>query len=229
MYYYNSFSPCGGVQVRYVRPLFHTAGIYPSGQIIVHNPPLRNEDKIVYPRLKTTVVIGPGSVIIGDVRVNDYTFIGVQNVLRADSSAPFYIGKNVNIHNHITMSSSPKQQLEMNNKTYGIYIEDGVSIHQHTALQGPIYIGRNTYIGQRVSLSGAHIGKDCVIMPGTIVMNNIRIDNGRFIKPGKVIWSQEEADRLPAVPEEVKQLNGTVVEYYNRLGNAYKENHPVYI
>ena len=44
-----------------------------------------------------------------------------------------------------------------------VFIEDGVTIFEHTKIVGPCYIGKNTIIGNNCIIRSSHIGADCVV------------------------------------------------------------------
>jgi carbonic anhydrase/acetyltransferase-like protein (isoleucine patch superfamily) len=119
--------------------------------------------------------------------------------------------------------------MEVGGQKVGVYIEEEVSILHHAAAHGPLFVGRNTFIGQHVSIYGATIGQSCVLMHGAVITEHVRIANGRFVEPGETVWKQEQADALPAVPDKFKSLNQQIVNYYYRLGKSYRANTPLMI
>jgi carbonic anhydrase/acetyltransferase-like protein (isoleucine patch superfamily) len=110
-----------------------------------------------------------------------------------------------------------------------VYIEEEVSVLHHAAVHDPLYVGRNTCIGQHASIYGAIIGRNCVIMHGVVVTNQVTISKNLFVAPGQSVWKQEQADALPSVPDEFKNLNAIIVDHYYRLGKSYKKHTPLMI
>ncbi|MBB2479950.1 MULTISPECIES: DapH/DapD/GlmU-related protein [Heyndrickxia] len=216
--------PVGGEDLK-----FKQTGVYPQRQILSFNPPIEENPNAEYPKISVNAVVGPNSYIFGDVRVEDDCFIGWNNLIRADSSTPYFIGKKTNIQDFVVIHCHPNQHVDVKGKKYGVYIGDEVSILHHAQPHGPLYIGRNTFIGEGVSIYGATIGKNCVIMHGATVTNDVKISDGRFIEPGKAVWKQEQADALPPVPEKFKGLNQEIVDHYYRLGKSYRKNTPFFI
>ncbi|HEU4963671.1 MAG TPA: DapH/DapD/GlmU-related protein [Bacilli bacterium] len=204
----------------------HT-GIYPLHQILYHNPPVLEVPVATYPQVSDKAVVGAGSIIIGDVTVADDVFIVYHSVIRADSSSPFYIGPRTNIQDYVLIHCHPAQYVEVNGRKFGVFIEDEVSILHHALPHGPLFIGRNTFIGQNVSIYGAVIGRDCVVMHGAGISNHVQIADGRFVAPGQTVFTQEQADALPPVPDKYKTLNQEIVDHYYRLGKSYKKNTPL--
>ncbi|MEK5522806.1 hypothetical protein [Heyndrickxia sp. FSL W8-0423] len=204
-------------------------GIYPRLQIIYFNPPIKEVPQAEYPKISLKAVMGPNSYVIGDVHVEDDVMIGWNNLIRADSSSPYFIGKKTNIQDFAVIHCHPSQHIEVNGKKYGVYIGEEVSILHHAQPHGPLYIGRNTFIGEGVSIYGATIGKNSVIMHGATIANHVKISEGRFVEPGQTVWKQDQADQLPPVPAEFKNLNQEIVDHYYRLGKAYRMHTKLFI
>ncbi len=195
-----------------------------TGQTLFPNPPVKEVASSSYPSVSENTFIGFNSLIIGDVTIDEDVFVGFFNLIRADSAAPFYIGRRSNIQDFVVIHSHPGQHIVVNDKKVAVHIEAEVSILHHTIPHGPLYIGHNTYIGHHVSIYGGVIGKNCVIMHHASISNHVNIANDRFVAPGQVIESQEQADLLPLVPQEYKMLNSQIVEHYDRLRQAYQSN-----
>lgn len=204
--------------------MYKYTGVYPMHQLIGANPPVAEAPIPGVPRISRSAVIGPNSIVLGDVTVADDVFIGFNNVIRADASPPYYIGPRSNLQDYVMVHCHPGQHLEMGDCTFGVHIEGDVSILHHAAAHGPLYVGRNTFIGQHVSIYNAVIGSDCVIMHGAVVTEGVRIGDGRFVEPGQTVWKQEQADALPDVPPSLAGLNAQIVDYYYRLGKAYRKH-----
>lgn len=192
--------------------------------IIHQNPPVEEVASISKPIISSDSVIGKASIIIGDVTVSDHVFIGFNNLIRSDSSYPFFIGPYTNIQDTIVIHASPNEYLEYNGKKWGVYLEGHNSVLHQAVVHGPIFIGYNTYIGQSVSLNHTIIGRNCVILHGASIAGDVVIPDGRFVEPGQTVWKQEQADELPRVPEKYQGLNEKIVDHYYRLGKSYKEN-----
>lgn len=61
-----------------------------------------------------------------------------------------YKGKNVLIKSNVIIEGP-------------VYIEDGVKIFENSKILGPVFIGKNTIIGNNCIIRQSHIGADCVI------------------------------------------------------------------
>ncbi|WP_051331219.1 DapH/DapD/GlmU-related protein [Aneurinibacillus terranovensis] len=202
-------------------------GLYSLGQIIYHNPPVQEVPITTHPKISENAVVGVNSMIIGDVTVSADVFIGFHNIIRSDSSYPFYIGRRTNIQDFVLIHCHPAQFIKVPGRKMGVYIEEEVSILHHAAPHGPLFIGKNTFIGQHVSIYGATIGRNCVVMHGAVITNHVKIGDNRFVAPGQSVYTQDQADALPEVPHQFKNLNQEIVDHYYRLGKSYKMNTPL--
>ncbi|OYD06700.1 hypothetical protein [Paludifilum halophilum] len=202
-------------------------GFYPLNQILYHNPPVKEAPEPLYPTIHPSSFVGADSMVIGDVRVGQDVFIGFHNVIRADASPPFIIGPRSNIQDFVLIHCHPGEYLQFGEQRYGVYIEGDVSMLHHSAPHGPLYIGRNTFIGQHVSIYMASIGRNCVIMHGAVIAEKVKIADNRFVAPGQAVYKQEQADALPEVPKKYKGLNATIIDYYYRLGKSYQRHTPL--
>ncbi|WP_196493774.1 hypothetical protein [Ornithinibacillus caprae] len=196
--------------------------------IIHSNPPVEEVKSVRQPKISTEAVVGTDSMIIGDITVADDVFIGFKNLLRADSGYPYFIGDYTNIQDYVLMHVHPgSEHVEIGGKKWGVYLEGENSVLHHAAVHGPLFIGRNTFIGQHANIYGAVIGRDCVIMHGATVTNHVIIGDNRFVAPGQSVWKQEDADQLPPVPDKYKDLNQYIVDHYYRLGKSYDHHTPL--
>jgi carbonic anhydrase len=202
-------------------------GIYDLHQILYHNPPVEEVPEISYPQVSEQAVVGKGSMIIGDVTVEEDVFIGFNNIIRADSSAPFHIGTRTNIQDFVAIHCHPGHNLTVDGKKRGLHLESDVSILHHAVVHGPVYAGHNTYIGANTSIFGAIIGRNCVIMHGATILNHVTIADNRWVAPGQVVSTQAQAEALPEVPAAQKRLNAELVDHYFRLGKSYQLHTPL--
>ncbi|AKM17458.1 carbonate dehydratase [Geobacillus stearothermophilus] len=199
-----------------------------SYPILYHNPPVAEAAQISAPKISPKAVIGVDSMIIGDITIADDVFIGFKNLLRADSGYPYYVGPYTNIQDYVLMHVHPgREHVNVNGRKWGVYLEGENSVLHHAAVHGPLFVGRNTFIGQHANIYDSIIGRNCVIMHGATVTNGVKIPDNRFIAPGETVWQQEQADRLPPVPDQWKDLNRKIVDHYYRLGKSYLHHTPL--
>lgn len=180
-----------------------------------------------YPRIDDTVFVAPHATVLGDVRIGEDVFIGFGAVLRADYGSPFFIGPRSNIQDHVVVHGEPEQFVEAEDGKWSVHLAGEVSCLHNAVLHGPLKVGRNVYIGEGAMLHTAEIGDGCVIMHGATVVNGVRIPPGRLVAPGQTVWRQSEADALPEVPAEFRQLNPMSIQGYVELARSYRSQMPV--
>ncbi|MCL6515899.1 hypothetical protein [Alicyclobacillus sp.] len=207
----------------------HRGVQFPFGQVMAPNPPVREVSSVASPHVHPTTAIGKGATLVGDITVDEGVFIGYYAVLRADSAYPFYIGPKTNLQDYVLLHCHPAQFVTVRGKRMGVFIEGEVSVLHHAAVHGPLFIGRNTFIGQHASVYDAVIGRNCVIMHGAVVTHRVQIPDGRYVAPGQAVHTQDQADALPPVPEEFRHLNAEIVDHYHRLGRSYIQHSPLFI
>lgn len=199
-------------------------GVYPLQQVVAANPPVAESRYVGAPQISSHAVLGAGSMVIGPVTIEKDVFVGFHNVIRADASYPYFIGRKCNIQDFVLIHCHPAEYVRVGDQKFGVYIDEEVSMLHHAVPHGPLYIGRNTFVGQQVSIYGAIIGQDCVLMHNSTITGKVKIGDGRFVGPGVTVHSQEQADALPQVPAKYRGLNAQIVDYYFRLGKSYQSN-----
>lgn len=198
-----------------------------SKPIIGYNPVTSNVQYSSYPKIYNDVFVGPNNVIIGDVTIEGPVFIGFNNVIRADYGSPFYIGPRTSIHDQCLIHGQPKQYVKVGAYKWSVHIDGDVSILHGSSIHGPCRIGKNTFIGQNVSIFDAYINPNCVILHGANITGGVIIPEGRLVEPGKNIYKQEDADNLPPVPGEYMSINLETVNGYMELLYGYINQTPL--
>jgi carbonic anhydrase/acetyltransferase-like protein (isoleucine patch superfamily) len=164
-----------------------------------------------YPQLHSSVYAHPSAQIIGDVCIGANSSVWCGSVLRGDV-------------NHITIGhSSNIQDLSM-----------GHVSHKHVDKPNgsPLEIGNWVTVGHCVILHGCHIGDECLIGMGSIVMDDVVVEPqvmlaaGSLVSPGKVLASGYLYVGRPAVrvrPLSVQELAFLrySAEHYVRVKNQY--------
>lgn len=167
------------------------------------------------------VYIGPNSAVVGDVFIKSPVFIGFNSMIKAYTGSSLFIGAYTSIHDNCQIYGLNSPNIKIQNKSWGIYIDGEVSILHSSTIDGYCRIGKNTFIGQNVSISNAQIRPNCVIMHGAKITDGIIIPEGRFIKSGMNLFNQREADKLPKVPREYLSLNPDTIKGYMELMGEY--------
>lgn len=194
-----------------------------NGSLFACNPITSNVPYSSYPKVPQNVFVGPNNVLIGDITIIGPVFIGFNNVIRADYGSPFFIGPYTSIHDQCLIHGQPKQYVKVGAYKWSVHIDGYVSILHGSSIHGPCRIGKNTFIGQNVSIFDAQIGSDCVVLHGANITGGVKIPDGRLVEPGQNIYKQEDADSLPPVPGEYLSLNPETVNGYMELLRTYMQ------
>lgn len=112
-----------------------------------------------YPQIGKKVFIAPTAALIGDVVVGDNASIWFNVVLRGDESE-IRIGKNSNVQDNSVIHADENESAE---------------------------IGTSTTVGHNVIIHSSHIGSNCVIGMGSIVLNRAEVGDSCIVGAGSLI------------------------------------------
>lgn len=180
-----------------------------------------NRECMGCPGTSRDLYIGSNSIVLGDVFIKSPVYIGSGSEIKANRGSSIFIGSYTNIHDNCQLQGQNSRAIRAMNINWGIYIEGDASILHGSRIDGYCRIGRNTFVGQEVSISNAEIMPNCVIMHRVNISGGILIPEKRFIKSGSNIFTQRDADNLPRVPREYISLNPDTVRGYMELMGEY--------
>lgn len=192
-----------------------------NGSLIGYNSVQANKQYVNSPNIFGDVYIGSNSTVIGDVIIRSPVFIGFNSTIKADKENSFFIGSHTNIHDNCQINGHPDSYIRVGASRWGVYIDGEVSILHGSVINGYCRIGKNTFIGQNVSILNAYIKQNCVIMHGVNISGGIVIPERRFVKSGMSLFKQRDADNLPVVPKEYRSLNPDTIKGYMELMGEY--------
>lgn len=158
------------------------------------------------PELKGEFYIHEKSVLIGDIKADEYFSSWPGAVIRADV-APVIMGKRCCIQDNVVLHVSKEEP---------IIIGDDVCI-THGAILHSCKIGNNCFVSMgAIILDGAIIEDDCLIAAGALVPPGKIISKGSVVMgtPGKVVRN---------VTEEEKRLIKETTYMYVDLIDKYKQ------
>jgi carbonic anhydrase/acetyltransferase-like protein (isoleucine patch superfamily) len=164
-----------------------------------------------HPEIAPRVFLHPSAQVIGDVRIGPDSSVWCNTVLRGDVNR-IVIGERTNI-----------QDFAM-----------GHVSHRHPGKPdgSPLVVGNHVTIGHSAILHGCTIGDECLIGMGTIVMDDVVIDDrvmvgaGSLVTPGKRLKSGWLYVGRPAVA--VRELSTDEIAYLRYSAEHYvrvKDNH----
>jgi carbonic anhydrase/acetyltransferase-like protein (isoleucine patch superfamily) len=128
----------------------------------------------VSPRIGENSYIDESAVVIGDVEMGKNCSVWPLTVIRADINK-IRIGNDTNIQDGSVLHVTHK----------GPFSPDGAELH----------IGDQVTVGHKVLLHGCRIGNQCLIGMGSIVTDNVHIEDrvmigsGSLVPPNKVLES----------------------------------------
>ncbi|MFX1390513.1 MAG: gamma carbonic anhydrase family protein [Promethearchaeota archaeon] len=158
------------------------------------------------PKIHESVYIAPTAVIIGDVKIEEWSNIWFGAVIRGDQG-PIRIGNRTSIQENVT-----------------IHIEQGTSV----------IIGSNCIIGHHAMVHGpVEIGDGCLVGIGSNVLHNTKMYDGAMLASGAVITNKEIPSRqlwagIPAkflknLPEDEVFVGEKTSGNYVSHGKKFKE------
>lgn len=185
------------------------------------------------PEVDSSACIHPAAMVIGHVFVGKRVMVAPFASVRGDEGQPLFIGDESNVQEGVVIHALETQKngcvLEKNlvaldGKRYAVYIGNRVSLAHQVQIHGPALIGDDTFVGMKVLVFGAKVGKNCVIEPGSIVMG-VTVAGGRYVPAGTVLRDQGAADDLPVITDDysLKDLNKGVVHVNTSLADGYNK------
>lgn len=193
--------------------------VYPC--FVSSNSPTSFNPISVYPSIDKTVVVGPFSSIIGDVKICKEVFIACNVALRADEGTPFYIGYKTNIQDGVILHGLKNMKFTVNKKEYSIYIGKEVSIAHGAIVHGPCVIGGNTFLGFNAIVFNSIVEEGCYIDLAAIVTDGVRIPANRYVPVGAIINTQEKANNLEMISQSKEEFAKEVIKSNVELSQAY--------
>jgi carbon dioxide concentrating mechanism protein CcmM len=171
-----------------------------------YNPPTSVNPIPRFPRIHNNAFLSPFTYIVGNVTVENNTYVGPFVSIRADEGTPFYVGSNSNLQDGVILHGLKNKYMEKDNKRYSIYIGNGVSCAHGSLIHGPSRIDDNVFIGFKAIVYNARVAEGCFISSGAVVTNGVELKPNSFVPPGANIDTQEKADRLSPVPKTEEEF-----------------------
>jgi carbonic anhydrase/acetyltransferase-like protein (isoleucine patch superfamily) len=104
---------------------------------------------------------------------------------------------------------------------YAIFLGDRVSLAHDSMVHGPAWIGNDTFIGMKSLVFDAKVGNNVAIGVGSVITGGVVIDDDRYVPPGSVITTQEQADLLPPrVGSDYEKINKAVINVNEQIAEG---------
>ena len=160
----------------------------------------------ISPTIAESSYIDPSAIVIGDVVIGKNSSVWPLTVIRGDVNI-IRIGNNTNIQDGSVLHVSH----------VGEFNPQGADLH----------IGDQVSVAHKVLLHGYHIGNQCIIGMGSIVMDNAIIEDrvmlgaGSLVPPGKQLISGYLYLGNPA--RQSRELTDREIEFFIYLADHYVE------
>ncbi len=201
---------------------------------------------VVLPEIESEAFIHPFAVVIGNCYIGKMVFVAPTAVCRGDEGTPIHISDYSNLQDGAVLHalkttyegknmdgmrfSSDGQRLNGDDPRfatgYAIWLGDRVSLAHGSQVHGPAWVGDDTFIGMEALIFNAKIGNNVSVGVAATVTDGVEIADGKFVPPGRVIVTQEEADALPdrigsgayeTINQGVVDVNIQLTEGFNQI------------
>lgn len=163
------------------------------------------------PTVSATAYVDDSAVLIGDVRVGDRVYVAPVVSLRADEANPIIIGDECNIQDGVVFHGLEGSSIELGKR---------VSIAHGAVVHGPMKIGNDSFVGFNAVVHASTLGEKCFIAHGAVVIG-VKLADGKFVPPATLVDTQDKADALGPIPDNLKHFNEEVVKVNKEFAASY--------
>ena len=199
---------------------------------------------VAEPSVEPTAFIHPFAVVIGNCHIGKWVFMAPTAVCRADEGTPILIGDGSNIQDGVVLHaletvddghniddrrfSADGERLKGDDPAfldgYAVFVGNNTSLAHGAMIHGPAWVGDNTFIGMESLVFNAKIGSNVAVGVSATITGGVHIADGKFVPPGAVIVTQDQADALPArVGSPYESTNTAVIHVNQQLAEGYDQ------
>jgi carbonic anhydrase/acetyltransferase-like protein (isoleucine patch superfamily) len=204
--------------------------------------------QISTPQISESALIHPYAILIGDYHIGKMVMVAPTAVCRGDEGTPIRIGDYSNMQDGVVVHALEMTVNGTNidgrrfsqegerlagakddsafSRGYAVWVGDRTSLAHGAMIHGPAVIGNDTFVGMEAMIFNAKIGNNVAVGVWSTITGGVVIPDGKFVPPGSVITTQEQANSLPprigspyeSTNKAVIHVNEHLAEGYNSLG-----------
>lgn len=163
-------------------------------------------------KVPATSYVHPTAVIIGNVTIGEYVFVGPHATLRADEpGSSICIGEHCNVQDGVIVHALTNSS---------VVIGDRTSLSHGCLIHGPCTIGIDCFVGFKSIVFRATIAdgvfiKYSAILENVTIRKNAFIDSSRVVNtPIKALLLRRKRSSEEAFAENVRQVNSMMLHKY---------------
>ena len=200
--------------------------------------------EITHPSVEHTAFIHPFAIVIGNCHIGKWVTMSPTAVCRADEGTPILIGDGSNIQDGVVLHaletvdhghniddrrfSMDGERLKGDDPAfvdgYAVFVGNNTSLAHGSMVHGPAWVGSNTFIGMESLVFNAKVGNNVALGVSSTITGGVVIADGKFVPPGSVIMTQEQADALPErIGSDYETINSAVVNVNLQLSEGYNQ------
>ncbi len=164
------------------------------------------------PTVAKSAYVDEAASVIGDVRIGERVYVAPGASVRADEATPIIIGDECNVQDGAVFHGLEGTSIRLGRK---------VSIAHGAVVHGPLEIGDESFVGFNAVVHASTLGKKCFVGHLSLVVG-VFLADGKFVPPGSVVDTQEKADGLGPVPENLLGFNDEVVGVNTEFADVYR-------
>ncbi len=199
-------------------------------------------NQITSPQIANDSFVHPFAVVIGDCYIGKMVLMAPTSVCRGDEGTPIHIGDYSNVQDGVILHalettlngqnidnrrfSDNGDRLLANDSRfaqgYAIFIGERVSLAHDSMVHGPAWVGNDTFVGMKSLIFNAKVGNNVAIGVSSTITGGVVIADNKYVPPGSVITTQEQADALQSrIGSPYESINKDVIHVNEALAEAY--------
>ena len=199
---------------------------------------------VSFPFMEESAFIHPFAIVIGNCYIGEKVFVAPTAVCRGDEGTPIHIGAFSNMQDGVVLHglettfnginiderrfSSTGERLLGNESGfkngYSVFVGENASLAHGVLIHGPAYVGNNTFVGMESLVFDAKLGNNVAVGVASTITGGVEVADDKFVPPGSVITTQEQADALPErVGTDYENINSAVIHVNEKFAEGYGE------